>query len=314
MRTNSPKRGGAGPRVVVIGNHKGGCGKSTVAMHLIVSLLKEKRRVASFDLDLTQQTLTRYIENRVEWGRLHRVSLEVPDHCPIAEASVAAPHPDAADATVFTSTIAALPAGYDFVVIDTPSGENHLSLLAHALADTLITPINDSFVDLDVIGTMAPSSDFKPRRSRYAEMVAAASERRGLVSSRPTDWVVVRNRLPRLMSRNQRQVGEMLEMMAPELGFRTAHGLSDRVIYREFFPVGLTAFDPLDEKRLGLKTNLAHVMARAEVRDLMQDIGLLPSGEPLDFERRVNLIVGELKLPRSTLLGEPAKDTSPAAT
>jgi chromosome partitioning protein len=300
------------PHVVVVGNHKGGCGKSTVSMHLIVSLLKDKRRVASFDLDLTQQTLTRYIENRGEWARLHDVALELPDHYTVGEPSVTAPHPDATDATVFTSTLAALPAGYDFVVIDTPSGENHLSLLAHALADTLITPINDSFVDLDVIGTMAPSSEFKPRRSRYSEMVAAAGERRKLVSSRPTDWVVVRNRLPRLMSRNQRQVAEMLDVMAPELGFRTARGLSDRVIYREFFPVGLTAFDPLDEARLGLRANLAHVMARAEVRDLMQDLGLLPSDEKLDFESRVNLIVSDLRLPPVTLLGQLAQAKSAA--
>src|SRR5262249_36824448 len=314
MRTTSRNRSGGAPHVVVIGNHKGGCGKSTVSMHLIVSLLKEKRRVASFDLDLTQQTLTRYIENREEWSRLHKVTLEVPDHYLLAETSVTAPHPDATDSSVFTSTLAALPPGYDFVVIDTPSGENHLSLLAHALADTLITPINDSFVDLDVIGTMAPSSDFKPRRSRYSEMVAMASERRSLVSRRPTDWVVVRNRLPRLMSRNQRQVAQMLEVMAPELGFRTARGLSDRVIYREFFPVGLTAFDPLDENRLGLKGNSAHVMARSEVRDLMQDLGLLPSEEKLDFESRVNLIVNELRLPPVTFLDKPAGQKASATT
>jgi chromosome partitioning protein len=314
MHTSSRNSGGPAPHVVVIGNHKGGCGKSTVSMHLIVSLLKEKRRVASFDLDLTQQTLTRYIENRAEWARLHDVTLEVSDHYGYAEASVTAPHPDATDATVFTSTLASLPAGYDFVVIDTPSGENHLSLLAHALADTLITPINDSFVDLDVIGTMAPSSDFKPRRSRYSEMVAAASERRSQVSSRPTDWVVVRNRLPRLISRNQRQVAQMLEVMAPELGFRTARGLSDRVIFREFFPVGLTAFDPLDENRLGLKANLAHVMARSEVRDLMQDLRLLPSGEKIDFETRINQIVSDLRLPPVTFLAKPADQKTAAAS
>jgi chromosome partitioning protein len=307
LRTQSRKRGGTAPHVVVVGNHKGGCGKSTVSMHLIVSLLKDKRRVVSFDLDLTQQTLTRYVENRGEWARLHGVALELPDHYTVGEPSVTAPHPDATDATVFTSTLAALPPDYDFVVIDTPSGENHLSLLAHALADTLITPINDSFVDLDVIGTMAPSSEFKPRRSRYSEMVAAAGERRSLVSSRPTDWVVMRNRLPRLMSRNQRQVAEMLQVMAPELGFRTARGLSDRVIYREFFPVGLTAFDPLDEARLGLKANLAHVMARSEVRELMQDLGLSPSEEKLDFESRVNQIVNDLRLPPVTLLAPPAE-------
>ena len=258
-------------------------------------------------------TLTRYIENRAEWARLHNVSLDVPDHYTVAEPSVTAPHPDATDASVFTATLAALPADYDFVVIDTPSGENHLSLLAHALADTLITPINDSFVDLDVIGTMAPSSDFKPRRSRYSEMVAMAGDRRSQVSSRPTDWIVVRNRLPRLMSRNQRQVAEMLETMAPELGFRTARGLSDRVIYREFFPVGLTAFDPLDENRLGLKGNLAHVMARSEVHDMMEDLGLLPSEEKLDFESRVKLIVNELRLPQVTFLDKPADHKAPAA-
>jgi len=299
---------------VVVGNHKGGCGKSTVAMHLIVSLLKENKRVASFDLDLTQQTLTRYIENRAEWARMHRVRLELPDHFVSVESSVAAPHPDATDAMVFTSMLVALPPGYDFIVIDTPSGENHLSLLAHALADTLVTPINDSFVDLDVIGTMAPSSDFKPRRSRYTEMVAAANERRSAVSSRPTDWVVVPNRLPRLTSRNQRQVAEMLELMAPELGFRTVHGLSDRVIFREFFPVGLTEFDPLDEARLEPKANMAHVMARAEVCDLAQEIGLLPSTDPFDLENRVNLIVGELRLPRAPPPEKTAEDKSSVAT
>jgi len=311
VRKTSRKRGS--PHVVVIGNHKGGCGKSTVAMHLIVSLLKEGNKVASFDLDLTQQTLTRYIENRQEWSRLHEVALELPDHYTVAEPSITAPQPEATDAAAFTSALASLSPECDFVVVDTPSGENHLSTLAHALADTLITPLNDSFVDLDVIGTMAPSSDFKPRRSRYAEMVALASERRRQVSTQPTDWVVVRNRLPRLMSRNQRQVQEMLETMAPELGFRTAHGLSDRVIYREFFPVGLTAFDPLDETRLGLKSSMAHVMASAEVRQLMQDIGLLPSDEPVALEHRVDAIVRELKLPRATSL-EALPETKSRAT
>lgn len=312
MSKKSPKGRRAAPHVVVIGNHKGGCGKSTVAMHLIVSLLQEDRRVASFDLDLTQQTLTRYIENRQEWARLHGAKLELPDHYIIADSSVAGPHPDATDVAAFTSALATLGDKYDFVVVDTPSGENHLSLLAHALADTLITPINDSFVDLDVIGTMAPSSDFQPRRSRYAEMVATASERRSWFSNRPTDWVVVRNRLPRLISRNQKQVAEMLELMAPELGFRTVRSLSDRVIFREFFPVGLTAFDPLDEAKLGLRSSMAHVMARSEVRELVGDIGLLPSAEKLDLESRVKLIVDEMKLPRATLLGASEETPAPA--
>ena len=262
-------------------------------------------KIHNFSVDRIKEEIT-YIARRIKAHSPNMGTLR------IADSSVAGPHPDATDVAAFTSALATLGDKYDFVVVDTPSGENHLSLLAHALADTLITPINDSFVDLDVIGTMAPSSDFQPRRSRYAEMVAPASERRSWFSNRPTDWVVVRNRLPRLISRNQKQVAEMLELMAPELGFRTVRSLSDRVIFREFFPVGLTAFDPLDEAKLGLRSSMAHVMARSEVRELVGDIGLLPSAEKLDLESRVKLIVDEMKLPRATLLGASEETPAPA--
>src|SRR5262252_11159104 len=73
------------PHVVVIGNQKGGSGKSTFAMHIIVALLKAGKRVASLDLDVDQQTLTRYIENRRDWARQSNIELELPDHYPITE-------------------------------------------------------------------------------------------------------------------------------------------------------------------------------------------------------------------------------------
>src|ERR1700687_4643647 len=75
-----------GPRIVVVGNHKGGTGKSTVAMHLVVALLDSGRSVATFDLDLEQQTLTRYIENRTEWARQNGMPLGLPRHVPIVAA------------------------------------------------------------------------------------------------------------------------------------------------------------------------------------------------------------------------------------
>ena len=53
--------------VIVVGNQKGGAGKSTVAMHVIVALMRMGRRTGVLDLDVRQRSLTRYIENRARW-------------------------------------------------------------------------------------------------------------------------------------------------------------------------------------------------------------------------------------------------------
>jgi chromosome partitioning protein len=54
--------------VVVLGNEKGGSGKSTIALHVAVALLKAGQRVATIDLDCRQQSFTYYIENRRAWA------------------------------------------------------------------------------------------------------------------------------------------------------------------------------------------------------------------------------------------------------
>jgi chromosome partitioning protein len=297
------------PRVVVIGNHKGGCGKSTIAMHVIIALLAEGHRVASFDLDLEQLTLTRYLENRRAWGHLHGVALSMPDHHSVEEVTgTDFGRNDVGDATGFATALARLGDRYDFVVIDTPSGSYHIGLIAHSMADVLVTPLNDSFIDLDLIGTMAPSADLAPRRSRYLETVARAAELRRQVSDAPTDWVVIRNRMSSQFSRNGRQVADMLEAMASEIGFRLARGLTERIIFREFFPVGLTAFDPLDEKLLGLRPGMAHLMARGEVRDLISDLGLLtPKIAPDAPDDTIRQLVRDLRLPRAPQLTAVSK-------
>jgi chromosome partitioning protein len=262
-----------GPRVVVVGNYKGGSGKSTFAMHLIVALLKAGRRVASFDLDVQQQTLSRYIENRHRWARQNGLALELPQHTPITDVDA---NGETDHVGLFTRYLATLQGDYDFIVIDTPGNETHLSLVAHGMADTLVTPINDSFVDLDVIVTIGASIEAGPSPSRYARAVAAALEGRRAVCGRATDWVVFRNRLATLASRNHKQITGALDLIAPEVGFRIAPGLSERVIFREFFPVGLTAFDQLDEPVLGANGGMSRLMARIEVRELIEEIGLLP--------------------------------------
>ncbi len=249
-------------------------------MHIIIALLKAGKRVASIDLDHQQRTLTRYIENRREWANRNNVTLEIPKHrCVETFHSDDADRSDSAHVTILTATLTSFQNDYDFVIIDTPGGSGHLSRIAHAMADTLVTPVNDSFVDLDVLFSMGPSPDVPLARARYAQTVAIAAEARRKLTRLHTDWVVVRNRLSPLSTRSGRQVAQVLDQMAEQAGFRTVSGLLERVVYREFFPIGLTAFDPLQEALLGTKPNISHLMARQEVRDVVVGIGLLSPGE-----------------------------------
>jgi chromosome partitioning protein len=288
--------------VVVVGNQKGGSGKSTFAMHIIVALLKAGKRVASFDLDLNQLTLTRYLENRREWARKHEQKLELSDHYPVTEEakdnilrrfvsrlkrirrareddftdSIAQSH--SADIGRFVSQlkkIGRVPE-YDFIVIDTPGGVQHLSLIAHGMADTLITPINDSFVDLDVLVAMG-QSDLEPPPSTYAKTVCRALLARQKVTGHTTDWIVVRNRLESAESSNQRRISRVLDVMRTTLGFRIAQGLLERPVYREFFAAGLTVFDQIE----GFDTTAE---ARLDVQNLIREIGLIADHDDLPDE------------------------------
>ena len=156
-------------------------------------------------------------------------------------------------------------------MIDTPGHDSYLMRLAHSMADTLITPLNDSFVDFDVLGTVDPATFAVTGTSHFAEMVREARRQRRVVDHATTDWIVVRNRLSMLGSRNKRLVGEGLQELSLRLGFRAVDGFAERVIFREFYPRGLTALDDLDEATLGTRPSLSHVTARQEVETLLDD-------------------------------------------
>ena len=68
------------PHVIVVGNEKGGSGKTTIAMHVAIALLTDGQRVATIDLDSNQKSLTRYIENRRVWAKHCGIELETPIH------------------------------------------------------------------------------------------------------------------------------------------------------------------------------------------------------------------------------------------
>lgn len=301
------------PHVIVIGNHKGGSGKSTFAMHIIIALLKAGKRVASFDLDLSQLTLTRYLGNRHEWGRERELELELPDHYLITKEIPYDKAPShsadlrrfisrfrktgreqkrdfiddnlsiqSADLRQFISKLRKIEQAHkhDFIVIDTPGGSQHLSLIAHGMADTLITPINDSFLDLDVLVAIK-RGDLQPRPSTYAKTVRRALDARRRVSGRATDWIVVRNRLESAQSSNHRQISQVLDVIRAVLGFRIASGLLERPVYREFFASGLTVLDQESTAEPGTSLKF---LACVEVQNLIRELGLVDHREGLEEE------------------------------
>jgi chromosome partitioning protein len=278
MLIEASPRGPASAHVVVVGNEKGGSGKSTTAMHVAVALMNVGQRVATIDLDSRQKSFTHYIENRRAWARHARIDLKVPVHfCVTKGATLRLEENEAIEFASFAEAVGAVEQSHDFVVVDTPGTDSYLTRLAHAMADTLITPLNDSFVDFDVIGTIDPTTYAVTGESHYAAMVRDARRQRRMVDGTRMDWVVVRNRLSVLGCRNKRLIGEGLGQLATRLGFRVADGLAERVIYREFFPRGLTALDSLDQATLGTRPSLSHLTARTEVMGLIGALKL-----PLD--------------------------------
>ena len=261
--------------VVVLGNEKGGSGKSTTAMHVTVALMKAGQRVATIDLDSRQASFSNYIGHRRAWAQRAKLKLELPVHFRVTRGEgLRIDDNEAAEFAGFAAAITSVEHTHDFVVIDTPGADTYLTRLAHSMADTLITPLNDSFIDFDVLGTIDPETFALTGTGHYSEMVREARRQRRIVDGRLTDWVVVRNRLSMLGSRNKQRVGEGLNDLARELGFRFVDGFAERVVYRELFPRGLTALDPIDEITLGARPSLAHVTAREEVQALLAALRL----------------------------------------
>jgi chromosome partitioning protein len=262
-------------RIIVVGNEKGGSGKSTVAIQIAVALLKSGKSVATIDLDARQRSLTRYVENRRAWSEHVGGGLEIPMHyCFGEQDSPISAEDRISGCNTFIDTLENVAERHSFVVIDTPGHKTYMNQIVHSMADTLITPLNDSFVDLDVLGIVDPQTLRVTGVSHYANMVDDARNQRSLINQVPTDWIVLRNRLSMLGSRNKRLVGEGLQELSHRLNFRFVDGLSERVIFREFYPRGLTALDDVDEATLGTRPTMSHVTARQEVRGLLDAIGL----------------------------------------
>ncbi len=249
--------------VIVLGNEKGGSGKSTLAMHVAAALMDVGQRVASIDLDSRQKSFTRYIGFRRDWAARKGVALKVPTHACIARgATLKLDDNEAIEAVEFADALGAIEQSHDFVVIDTPGADTHLARLAHSLADTLITPLNDSFVDFDVLGTLDPVTLAVTGEGPYAQMVREARRQRRDIDFVRMDWVVVRNRTSAVGPRKDGLLGEGLNQLAARLGFRCVDGFAERLIYRELFPRGLTALDVIEGEEASVQAGVQQEVLR----------------------------------------------------
>lgn len=255
--------------VIVFANEKGGTGKSTTAVHTAIALAMKGARVSCFDLDHRQRTMGRYLDNRRQ--TMERVGRPLP--MPRYETH------DGENIARFSESLERLGQDTDFLIIDTPGRDDKFGRIAITNADTLVTPMNDSFVDFDLIGQVDPDTFKVVRPSFYSELIWDSRKRRAKADGQTIDWVVLRNRMQHIEARNMKRVSEAIDQLAKRVGFRVIPGLSERVIYRELFPKGLTMLDSREFGEMGL----AHVAARQELREMMAGLALpeLESAMPL---------------------------------
>ena len=262
---------GKKPYTIVLGNEKGGTGKSTAAMHVITWLLREGHQVASLDVDARQGTLTRYVENRRLSKQNKGEDLPLPQHEAVFKSTLANQGEAEAEDTEKLAKIIQGLSDVDYIVIDTPGSDNFLSRLAHSYADMLITPLNDSFIDLDMLVRVTPDSLDILRPSTYSEMVWEQKKQRAIRDGGSIDWIVLRNRLSSLYSRNKEEMGKVLRALSKRIGFRLLYGFGERVIFRELFLCGLTL---LDLRESNTPLSLSHIAAKQELAALMEAIQL----------------------------------------
>ncbi len=262
----------AQPHIIVFANEKGGTGKSTTAVHTAIALSALGHKVGMIDLDPRQRTVTRYMENRADTARRRDIVLPMPDYAVLKGDSIEA----------LEAEMAAVSQDKNFVIVDTPGRDDVFARHMAAKAHTLVTPMNDSFVDFDLIGQV-DSETFKVKRlSFYSELIFDARKSRAKADGVSIDWVVLRNRVQHHDARNKKRVGDALMELSRRVGFRVIPGLSERVIFRELFPSGLTL---LDKGHLG-ELGVSHIAARQELREMVAGLALplvidTPSPEPI---------------------------------
>lgn len=263
------------PHVIVVGNEKGGAGKTTFSMHLVIALLEQDYNVVSIDADSRQKSLTSYIDNRKKYNKSnpdHRVKIPLHFHMQESQNGLIT-EKESEEQKLFEQIFSQAKNHADIIVIDTPGSYTNFSRIVHSYADKVITPINDSFVDLDVIAKIDGNKLDMERPSIYSEMLWEQKMQRAARDQGSIEWIIVRNRLSNLDAINKRNVHDALEKTSKRMGFKVAPGFSERVIFRELFPYGLTLLD-LTKAKFHKSLSVSHVTARQELRSFVNSLNL----------------------------------------
>lgn len=267
-----------GPGIIVVGNQKGGSGKTTIAFHLIAGLMRSGYSVGSVDLDGGQLTLSSILRNRQAFRDSRDINLDLPEHHFLSDDLHQAQYRNVREAESWLENIIPdMCARHDVIVIDTPGHDTPLNMLAHACGDILLTTLNDSFVDLDVILEVSPATLRPVGLSHYGRMIRKAASEREAASLSPARWLVLQNRVGLLRTNNRKMVEEVLSEASRLYDFELLGGLSERVVFRELFTFGLTVYD-LERLPGFADRTRSQVHAEAELDALVEAI-CRPSGQ-----------------------------------
>lgn len=254
--------------VILFGNEKGGSGKTTYAIHTIVSLLSTGFSVASIDLDERQQSLSRYIENRQKMKAQYGINLLLPEHFQISSKV-------SADTTDYQDIILQLMQSlqnYDYIVIDAPGSNTGISRFAHIHADTVITPINSSFIDVDLLGKIDANTLEMTSPGVYGTMYMSSREKRKIAEKSDAEWIVVHSRYSIAETINRRSIDFALRCMAKHMNFKVIRGFTERSIFKELFLQGLTLSDAALTKQINITPSV--IAARQEIRNFLASLNL----------------------------------------
>ena len=258
--------------VIVVGNEKGGSGKSTLSIHLAIAYLYAGYKVATIDLDGRQGTLTHYIENRIRYANDNHIKLPMPEHLVVTPSQFSNKRSSAEDEEQLDAEIQDLKKEYDIIIIDTPGTFSHLSNAGHKNADILITPVNDSLVDIDVIANIDPYTKKIISESQYTNNIRDIQKKRKELGKQDLRWIVLRNRISHIDAKNKREIDAILKLLQTKIGFTYISGIGERVVYREMFLKGLTILDLMEIGKDEI--SLSHIAAKNELLTVLNTINI----------------------------------------
>jgi chromosome partitioning protein len=236
--------------IIVFGGIKGGTGKSTLAFHIATCAHMNNKKIVTIDCDFPQFSFSKYYENRKKnksldekliWQNHHKITdlTKLPD-------------------MIEKDTV---------YLIDTPGKYDPHITKIHGMADIIISPVNDSFLDIDTIMKLDQGKWAMP--GYYYETIMENKKYK-----KDSMWIVVRNRSTHINSKHKRTVEERLTELSKRINFTLMQGLRERTIFRELFNEGSTVLD-VESKKM----SLSHLAAKMEVKLLWKTIA--------DYEKTV---------------------------